>query len=259
MKTKSILALMLGLLLVLGACNEKQEPIKDNPQNGKEDIPSFEGDKGTVGGYNWVNLGLPSGTLWATEHVGATPYYEDRVFSGYEGYNRYRWGDTVGYGSGAWEFYEYGSSNNELTKYCNDSRYGKDGFTDDKTVLDAEDDAATVNGGKYWRMPTKEEFEELMSECRYEWVFDGLEFTGPNGNTLIFSDGYGYTDENNRNRPYTRGVHFSYFWSSSLSSNSPDDAYVFVCYRSAEDGYEDFFINVLPRCCACPIRPVVKR
>ena len=55
MKTKSFFALMLGLLLVLGACNEKQEP----------------NNNGTVGGHAWVNLGLPSRTLWAACNVGA--------------------------------------------------------------------------------------------------------------------------------------------------------------------------------------------
>ena len=57
-----------------------------------------------------------------------------------------------------------------MTKYCNDSSYGNDGFTDSKTTLDPEDDAAHVAWGGQWRIPTHEETSELKRECTWTWT-----------------------------------------------------------------------------------------
>ena len=104
-----------------------------------------------------VDLGLPSGTLWATCNIGANAPEE------YGDY--FAWGETEGYFSGKthfeWDTYKWcQGSYNALTKYCTDSRYGT---VDNKKELDLEDDAAYVNWGPGWRMPSSSQFEELIN------------------------------------------------------------------------------------------------
>lgn len=109
--------------------------------------------------YEYVDLGLPSGLLWAKCNVGAATEDEAGQY--------FQWGDTQGYtaeqiGTGAgkkffaWSDYKFsidGSSSN-FSKY-NES--------DNKTVLDPEDDGVRANMGGDWRMPTREDFIELIS------------------------------------------------------------------------------------------------
>ena len=85
--------------------------------------------------HEYVDLGLPSGTLWATCNVGATTP---------EGYGDYfAWGDVEAKSSTDWGNYKYGKGkNNQLTKYCLNSSYGYNGFSDKLMVLQADDDAA---------------------------------------------------------------------------------------------------------------------
>ena len=137
---------------------------------------------GTLNGYDWVDLGLPSGTRWATCNVGAsTP----------EGYGDYfAWGETTAKTSYNWSTYRYcNGSNTTLTKYCNNSSYGNNGFTDNRTTLEASDDAATANWGSGWRMPTYDELNELKNNCTVTWTtqngVNGRLFTGPNGNSIF--------------------------------------------------------------------------
>ena len=103
----------------------------------------------------WVDLGLPSGTLWATCNVGANAPEE------YGDY--FAWGETQSKDYYYWDTYQYcmGSSAT-MTKYCNKSNYGYNGFTDNLTTLLPEDDAATANWGTDWRMPTRDEWDELF-------------------------------------------------------------------------------------------------
>ena len=111
-----------------------------------------------------------------------------------------------------------------MTKYCNDSYYGKDGFTDNKTVLDPEDDVATVNRGGAWRMPTKAEQDELRTKCTWDWTTQngvyGYKVTGPNGNS-IFLPAAGYMFGGTLTDAGSDG----YYWSSSLYTDNPNYAY----------------------------------
>lgn len=107
--------------------------------------------------HAFVDLGLPSGTLWATCNIGANSREE------YGDY--FSWGETTGLNSGktnfAWTTYKWcNGTYNTLTKYNDDSHYG---IVDKKSVLDPEDDAAYVLWGTSWRMPTKEQWEELIN------------------------------------------------------------------------------------------------
>ena len=130
--------------------------------------------------YEWVDLGLPSGTLWATRNIGATNPEDSGDF--------FAWGETVPKDSYEWSNYKWGdySVQGGFSKYVTSTEYG---IIDYKTELEPEDDAASVNWGPAWRMPSREQLSELASECSWEWTsingVDGLMATGPNGNTLF--------------------------------------------------------------------------
>ncbi len=121
--------------------------------------PEFAGEH--VG----VDLGLPSGTKWATMNVGA------KSVGDYGKY--YAWGETeprtiTTNWNGGWESYKwYKGTAGTMTKYC--TVIGA-GIVDNKTILDAEDDAATQNWGGKWRMPTGSERDELVNNCYWEWT-----------------------------------------------------------------------------------------
>lgn len=144
------------------------------------------GKKGTAYGeelsfttetHAYVDLGLS--VKWATCNIGASSPEE------YGDY--FAWGETEPKDVYDWSTYKWcNGSQNTLTKYCTKREYG---VVDNKTALELEDDAAHVNWGGEWRMPTKAELEELRTKCT--WLpakingVSGREITGPNGNTLF--------------------------------------------------------------------------
>ena len=170
--------------------------------------PPDEGD--------WVDLGLPSGTIWATRNVGA---------SSPEDYGDYfAWGETEPKNYYDWSTYKWcNGSLNRLTKYCTDSSYGYNGFVDNKTELDSSDDAACAHypGG---RMPSLEQIQELRDNCTWQWTqlngVNGQLGTGPNWNT-IFLPAAGYRW---RESLYNVGSD-GRFWSRTLNSSYPRGAY----------------------------------
>ena len=158
---------------------------------------------------DWVDLGLPSGLLWATRNVGA---------SSPEDYGDYfAWGETTPKTVYSWSTYRYcyGGNSHQLTKYCNKSDYGYNGFTDNLTILQPGDDAATANYGG--RTPTKEEWQELIDNTTSQWTtingVNGQCFIGFNGNK-IFLPASGY-----RGTSLHSVSIFGTYWSSSLQTN----------------------------------------
>ena len=141
---------------------------------------------GTLNGYEWVDLGLPSGTLWATCNVGASKPEEYG--------NYYAWGETS-------------------TK----ATYTKDNYTYSRypTTLPPSADAATANWGSGWRMPTQTEIQELIDNCTVTWTtqngVNGRLFTGSNGNSIFLPAAGSRTDS----ALYVAGS-YGYYWSSSL-------------------------------------------
>ena len=177
-------------------------------------VAKFERRKTFKDGYEYVDLGLPSGLKWAAYNVGATAPEE------YGGY--YAWGETEEKSNYSWSTYKWcNGSYDTMTKYCTDSYYGT---VDNKTVLDLEDDVAHVKWGGDWRMPTTEEQRELLNNCTWEWTalngVNGYRVTGPNGNS-IFLPAAGYRGGTG---VYGRGI-VGYCWSGSLDSNVGDSAY----------------------------------
>jgi len=143
--------------------------------------------------HSYVDLGLPSGLLWATCNVGANAPEDNGDY--------FAWGETQPKDVYNWSTYQYcNGSKNTLTKYCNKSSYGYNGYTDNLTVLLPEDDAATANWGNGWRMPTKEEWQELLDNTTSTWTtqnsVNGKLFTAPNGNSLFLpAVGYRWDDK----------------------------------------------------------------
>ncbi len=133
-----------------------------------------------------VDLGLPSGTLWATFNLGS----DAPLTAGYY----FAWGevrpteefDNYYYGSKYWN--QYRSYNTGYArKYSTCAAYGQDGLMDMKTVLDAEDDAATVCLGGEWRTPTSADFAEMMGNCDRSNIEGGYVYTSKkNGNSITF-------------------------------------------------------------------------
>lgn len=177
--------------------------------------------------YEYVDLGLPSGLKWAKCNIGASSETDYGVF--------FQWGETSGISESllgkysdekyTWTTYKYCNGRYDtLTKYCIDKEYGT---VDDKTILDTEDDAARSIMGGDWRMPTSNEFQELIDNTTNVWIknyngsgINGRKFTSKkNGNSIFIpASGYaegGYADGT---RVYDRGF-FGKYWSSSLHTS----------------------------------------
>lgn len=160
------------------------------------DSVSLSFEKAPIEGLRYVDLGLPSGMLWADRNVGAT--------SPFEAGDYFAWGETQPkekYTNASYKFYQKDESKDfyKITKY---NFYSEFGAVDCKYRLDMEDDAARANWGSDWRMPTAEEMEELVEYCDWQWLMDtvrlhfiGYKVTGPNGNSIYLPIGQCRYDE----------------------------------------------------------------
>lgn len=133
-----------------------------------------------------IDLGLPSGTKWACCNVGASAPEEYGYY--------FAWGETHPKNYYHWDSYMYYYDSGEIekcmAKYCTESHYG---IVDNKTELDLVDDAAYMNWGEGWRMPSHEQLTELHDNCT--WITEnnvyGRKVISPNGNS-IFLPAAGY-------------------------------------------------------------------
>lgn len=206
----------------------------------------------------YVDLGLPSGLKWATCNIGAKSPEE------YGDY--YAWGEIEtkdNYSIDTYKFYktETVSEGGFDIEYSGYIKYvpkneadqcGFRGFYDNKTVLDIEDDVAHVILGGKWRMPTRAEFNELKNNCQCDWVtykgVKGIKFTSKKtGYTdkWIFLPAAGYRDYGGL---YNVGSSGNY-WSSSLYTNNPYDAYELRFHSdgvNTSDDYRGYGLFVRP-------------
>ena len=166
--------------------------------------------------HEYVDLGLS--VKWATCNVGASQPEE------YGDY--FAWGETEPKSTYDWSTYKWcNGSSTSLTKYCTNSSYGT---VDNKITIDLSDDAARANWGGSWRMPTDAELTELLVQCTWTW-------TTQNGvyGYKVTSKKSGYTNKSiflpAAGCRYDSGLlyagSYSYYWSSSLSTGSPIDAW----------------------------------
>lgn len=235
-----------------GNAQNQMDPSNDNNQevpkdttNNLQDLNDQTIDSLTVsdkvGNYTYVDLGLPSGLKWATCNVGATKPEE------YGDY--FAWGETTPKRKSEFTQLAYAWARKDdygFIKYCVDTTYG---IVDNKTVLELSDDAANVNWGGSWRMPTSKEQFELWFGCTWEWTdnYKGTNVKGQvgkskkNGKEIFlpaagFRTGYGSSFE-----PSTIGKS-GYYWSSSLETelSYTMDARYFRIHSEYVGCYYDF-------------------
>lgn len=193
-------------------------------------------------GREYVDLDLPGGVLWATYNVGASKPEDFGLY--------FAWGETTGYakdGSHSFNWANYdlcNGSSDKITKYCTRADrwdYSLGTSPDGKTVLDPEDDAATVNWGDGWRMPTIQEVSDL-TDRRYtttEWVtlngVFGRKITSRSNGNSIFMPAAGLCDGTGLSYEEKYG----YYWSSSRPSsiNLSTEALFAWCLEVGYAGY----------------------
>jgi hypothetical protein len=209
--------------------------------------------------YESIDLGLPSGTLWAACNIGA---------SGPEDYGDYfAWGEIEGYNDGkkefSWSTYKWcNGSENTLTKYNTNRDYGT---VDKKTELDPEDDAAYVNWGPEWRMPSLEQLQELINSnytttswTKLNGVY-GCKITSKKNGNFIFLPTAGLVGESILDGiTYLDGIgEWGFYWSRSLLI---DSRYSRDCRAHCLwlDSYNspNFYMDVGNRNCGQSVRPV---
>ena len=210
-----------AMTFTLAACGD------DDDNDKSSSIPDTRTEAGKAA--QMVDLGLPSGTLWADRNVGAEAPEE------YGDY--FAWGETDPKSQYSWSTYKYGTAYSALTKYCFESSYGKDGFTDKLTELESQDDAAQVNWGGKWRMPSLEQIEELLDNTDNKWVehyngtgVSGRKFTSKkDASKYIFLPAAGYRDGTS----LIYAGSYGYYWSRTLGTDYPSNA----CYLDFNSGY----------------------
>ena len=179
-----------------------------------------------------VDLGLPSGLKWRSMNVGASKPEEYG--------NYYAWAETSPKSNYASSNYKYPSTNygDGIIVYAKYDTTPVQG--DGKTVLEAEDDAATANLGNGWRTPTFKEFKELRENCTWTWKtqngVNGMLVTGPNGKSIFLPGGGWYT-----NTTLTGKTTYGSYWTASGSGGNAHavdfaNGYVDKAYLARPDG-----------------------
>lgn len=227
-------------------------------------------DTGTIidDTHEYVDLDLPSGTLWATCNVGATAPEEFGYY--------FAWGETQRKSEYRWETYEFVGEEftiddgwdlldvHSVTKYCTDalSEYAYNGSPDNLTELLPEDDAATVHWGSNWQTPSLEQWMELLDDnyttCEETTLFgvEGVRVKSKSNNNSIFIPDAGHR----QNTDFYSG---NVYWSRTLSADYGDCAYAMYIsgsssspfgssYNSSDWEDEDRYLGE-------PIRPVRKQ
>ena len=190
-----------------------------------------------------VDLGLS--VKWANMNIGAKNVGQDG--------SHFAWGEveTKKQGKYTWNSYKYGTSANYMTKYCTDSNYGE---VDGKDILEKSDDVANAVLGGDWRMPTKEEFSELLTKCTITWEnSDNLRFTGPSGNYILLPMAGFIKDDGTLKNDGDCG----YYWTTSLSDVKSTQAVDVIFIESEMESFEILGLNNGNRCCGLSVRPVL--
>lgn len=190
---------------------------------------------GTINGHEWVDLGLPSGTKWATCNIGATKpeeYGKYYAWAEIETKSRYSWNnckDCLDNTGDTWKKYK----ENGLQK------------------ISSGDDVAYQTWGQKWRLPTMDEASELYKNCKVteETVngINGIRITGPNSNS-IFLPYSGFKGEDKILNVGKEG----YYWTNELFSEYPYHAWCMEAFG------EHLNLNYKERAKGLTIRPVTK-
>lgn len=181
-----------------------QKTLKEG-ESGCFTVPTTDNHVGWSYGHEWqydyVDLGLPSGILWATCNVGAfSPEKKGLICA---------WGETEKKSDYSWSNYKWYGGMITSTTYVM-TKYNRD---DQIKTLEPEDDAAHVNWGKEWRMPTSSELDELLNNCVWTRVqvnnVPGYRVTGNNNSSIFFPSTSYWTSSKGfgDSTIYGRGMH----------------------------------------------------
>lgn len=207
---------------LVGIINDSNSPVNNN-------------------GHQYVDLGLPSGALWATCNVGASnPEEAGGLFA---------WGETDTKTNYTWSTYKWcngddcSSTAKSLTKYCDREGYGK---ADGKMSLELEDDVAHVKWGGDWHIPTEAELQELVDNCTVEEitidagsVTKAFKFTGSNGNSIILPFAGYWNGDTYRSNKF-------YYWTTDIKNKYCTQAFHLQSSKSMAGGYRYRGFSVRP-------------
>jgi hypothetical protein len=204
------------------------------------DLPDYDVN---ANGHQYVDLGLPSGNLWATCNVGAnTPEEAGDYFA---------WGETEvkdAYHYGTYKWYNLSAS--KYTKYCIRAEYGE---IDNRTIIELLDDAANVNWGGNWRLPSREDMIELQENCTWEFTsiknVPGYKIKSKVNLNSIFLPAVGYYKGSEK---VEDGL-YGYYRTSSLSDYQ---SLAFYLYFNSDAVSRT---ESLARCFGMTIRPVLSK
>lgn len=237
---KNLRTLLTTIAVLLFSVTLLQSCRGNNVGNDKNS-ESAKIDNTIINGHEAVDLGLS--VKWATCNVGADVPEE------YGDY--YAWGEVVSKSNYNWNSYKWcknGDTDCLMTKYCEDDN---EGIVDGLSCLQSVDDVAAVKWGDGWRMPTEDEFKELINECRWQWTIingiNGQLATGPNGNN-IFLPATGVMLESNIE---DLGIYGGY-WSSNIGHIISRHAKLL----GLRDGDPAVMLQPNPRFAGLSIRPV---
>ena len=205
--------------------------------------PELEQTSGTENGHEYVDLGLS--VMWAPVNLGAS------VIGEYGDY--YAWGEAEPKDYFSMDNYKHSKGGqNSYTKYCCNA---SEGTVDNLRTLEPEDDAAHVQWGGEWRMPSKDEWTELRTQCK--WIYSrengkkGWTATGPNGKSIFFplAGAITWNESSSRNK---KGD----YRSSSLGEKYSGTAYSVFMYSDDDDesevtwsdGSREFGFSIRPVC-----------
>ena len=187
---------------------------------------------------NAVDLGLS--VKWASCNLGANQPEEYG--------NYYAWGEVKPKDIYLWRTYKLCKGDyDSLTKYNTKSEYGQ---VDYRLYLEDSDDAAYVALGGRWRIPTAEQWGELIEKCSWEWISEqgktGVEVTGPNGNKIFLPAAGNWGEKLSCER------YIGHYWTASLLSSAPFQAFfvIFDIYKTR--------MSSQYRTCGFSIRPVLE-
>ena len=215
------IAVLLLFALPVGAKTEKPDSVASVSKTpGEEDIPAEA-----------IDLGLPSGTLWASYNIGATKPEEYGDF--------FAWGETEKKNTYNWSNYSHCDGSSETCR-------GLDG-----NICGTQYDVAYVKWGSNWRMPTYDEINELVDNCTHTVIelnsVQVMKLTGPSGNSvyLPFS---GYMDGTERK---SIGYESGYYW----SGENPYTDRLAPCMAPKINGYFSYN-NLWDKYLGLTVRPV---
>lgn len=222
------------ITIVVAAAQPGSGKQADVNRDGKTDLQDVKAIthymNENVGGYDYVDLDLPSGNLWATCNVGAEKP---------EDYGSYfAWGETTTKDSYKWSNYAFSNDGNIFTKYNTSSEHGE---VDNKTTLDVEDDAAAQIWGHGWQIPTNDDINELRSGDHCTWTkatingVIGYVVKSKKNNNSIFLPLGGYIDGTTHTGIGNSGC----YWSSTLNAKS-----VWTAHNMVIDNSNFLFCNL---------------